>query len=148
MAIRVRRPKQRTELLNRLTEGDGRAFKHLYEALTFCAAFGYESGKQIPFDGTGEPIRWEQFQPGVDALADMLAVASTDNPEILATERLEERIRIFEEYANGGLEALEKELDRNPTRTPREVVLQLVLDRQQIEEPDLGIRRLAEDLSG
>lgn len=134
MAIRVRRPEDKDELLDRIVDGDGNAFNARYEALTFCAALGYSREKRIPFTNTGESIRWEQFQSvGAGALSAMLAVASSDDAEIVAPERIEERIRVFEEYANGGLEVLSNELDMRPKMTPREVVLQLVLDAQQAD---------------
>lgn len=148
MAIRVRRAADKSDLFDTIIEGDRNAFEYLYEALIFCAALGYASNRRVPLGATGESIRWELFQEGADALSAMLAVAASDDPEILAPERSDERILIFEEYANGGLEALAEELDRHPTKTPREVVLQLVLDQQEVEETDLGIRKIAEDLSG
>ena len=150
MAIRVRRPKDKDDLLDRIVDGDGNAFGARYEALTFCAALGYARGKRVPFAETGDPIRWEQFQSvGGAALSSMLAVASSDDPEIVAPERIEDRIRIFEEYANGGLDVLAGELEKRPKMTPREVVLQLVLDAQQPDDDDekLPLDDIAEGLS-
>ena len=150
MALRVRRPKDKDELLDRIVDGDGSAFGARYEAIMFCAALGFARSKRIAFDKSGEPIRWEQFESlGARNLSSMLAVASSDDPEVLAPERLEERIKVFEEYANGGLEELERELDKRPKMTPREVVLQLVLDEQEAdEEEDLPLGKIAEELSG
>lgn len=149
MAIRVRRPRDKDELLDRVVDGDGNAFSARYEALTFCAALGYWREKRVTFTQSGESIRWEQFQSvGGGALSLMLAVASSDDPAIVAPERVEERIRIFEEYANGGLEVLASELENRPKMTPREVVLQLVLDAQQgDDEEKLPLDDIAEGLS-
>lgn len=150
MAIRVRRPKDKDELLDQLVDGDGNAFQARYEALTFCAALGYARGKRLPFEESGERIRWEQFQAvGAGGLTSMLAVATSEDREVLAPERLEERIAVFEEYANGGLEVLQSELDKRPKMTPREVVLQLVLDEQgEVTEADLPLGKIAEGLAG
>ncbi len=149
MAIRVRRPKDKDPLLDQIVDGDGNAFGARYEALTFCAALGYAHGKRIPFKETGDTIRWEQFQSvGGGALSSMLAVASCDDAEIVAPEKIEERILIVEEYANGGLEVLAEELEKRPKMIPREVVLQLVLDAQQDDDDDsLPLDDIAEGLS-
>lgn len=149
MAIRVRRPKDKDELLDRIVDGDGNAFGARYEALTFCAALGYARESRIPFTDAGESIRWEQFHSvGGGALSSMLAVASSDDPEIVAPERIEDRIRVFEEYANGGLEELAGEIEKRPKMTPREVVLQLVLDAQQNDDDEkLPLDDIAEGLS-
>src|SRR4051794_23599153 len=123
MAPRIRRPKDKAELLERLVADGGNPFSYLYEVLTFSAALGYSRDRRRPFDKADEPIRWEQFQShidGADALVDMLAAASTDAADILGDKREEERFRVFEEYANGGLEVLAEELEASPAKSTRE----------------------------
>lgn len=142
MAGRVRRPKQHAELLDRLTSESGNPFKSYYETLTFCAGLGYARNKQVAFDKHDEPIRWAVFQDnidGVDALVDMLAASSTEEVEMLAPEREDDRMRIFEEFACGGLEVLTAEAERNANKPLREVVLDLILaeEKPHTDKPDL-----------
>src|SRR3954466_12334515 len=119
MAIRIRRPAQHSELLEKLTEGSGNPFGTYYEVLTFCAALGYARGAREPFEDSAESIRWELFGSidGAEELVLMLSAAEVDEREILAAGAAEERFRIFEEYANGGLSELANELAAKPAKT-------------------------------
>lgn len=147
MAGRVRRPKDKEELLDRLV--DNSPFDTRYRALTFAAALGFASDRRVAL-GEVDPavsIRWELFREvGTDLLAAMIAALDTDEMEIVAPDRVEARIEIFEEYANGGLEILGEELAARAPKGPREVVLDLVLEAEQAASPgeiDLGV--LAEE---
>lgn len=149
MAARIRRPKAHAELLERLCEGSGNPFNHLYEALVFSAALGFARGERKPFDETDEPIRWEQFTviDGVTALVDMLAVAVVSGePEILATAAEEQRIQVFEEYSNGGLDVIAGAIEASPAKTSREVILDLVLSEQESKSADLDFDSIVESL--
>ena len=44
-----------------------------------------------------------------DTLINMIAVNTVDDPEVMDESRLEERVRIFEEFANGGLEYIQEQ---------------------------------------
>lgn len=139
MAVRVRRPKEHAELLERLVEDAGNPFMHLYEALVFCAALGYARGARAAFEKADGQIRWEQFS-GIDGAGElvlMLAAAEVEDREIVGAEGEAERVRVFEEYANGGLGELAKALDAQPAKTSREVVLDLVIGEQQQGEADI-----------
>src|SRR5262249_19994187 len=61
-----------------------------------------------------DPIRYETLTvpPFSEALINMIAANDVpDDPEIMDSSRLEERIRIFEEYANGGLEYIQDQVN-------------------------------------
>jgi dnd system-associated protein 4 len=149
MAVRIRRPKAHAELLERLCEGSGNPFNHFYEALVFASAVGFTRNQRKPFDDSDEPIRWEQFMviDGAAALVDMLAVAAVeDQREILSGEAEETRFRVFEEYANGGLEVIAAAVEASPAKTTREVVLDLVLAEQQSKAADLDFESIVESL--
>ncbi|MFD7641825.1 DNA phosphorothioation-associated protein 4 [Kitasatospora sp. NPDC059795] len=113
---RFRRPLQHEKLLNDL-HGKNTPFRTLVECMMFAAALGQRKGRREPFEKAGEPIRlalMEGRQYG-DVLIDMLAaVEIQDDPKILADDRLDERVRIFEDYANGGLSYIQGEINTNP----------------------------------
>jgi dnd system-associated protein 4 len=127
---RFRRPAAHEQLLNELTGKDG-PFRALVDALMFAAALGRRKGRRDPFDKPGESIRlalMDGRQYG-DVLIDMIAAAEAqDDPKMLADERLAERIRIFEEYANGGLNFLQGELNTSGSRDLVTIVSSLVMD--------------------
>jgi len=95
--------------------------------LVFAAAVGWYEKNSVPLGVKDEPIRWETAtnRRGTEALVDMIAVAETGDPEILAADRFDERLGIFEGYANGGLEILRGLLASEP-RPAVDVILELI----------------------
>jgi dnd system-associated protein 4 len=148
MAIRIRRPKAHAELLDKLCEGAGNPFTHLYEALLFAASLGFARETREPFQESDEPVRWEQFMniDGSEELVDMLAAAASEDKEVMSEASAEQRYSIFEEYANGGLSVISRALEASPAKTTREVVLDLVLSEQQAPPSDLDFESLVEGL--
>lgn len=119
---RVRRPERHEVLIQQLRNDAG--FPAMRDALLFAAGVGFAQGRRVPFDKSGEPIRYEILTS--DALAEpfvsMLAAVSTEgDPEILDAVRLPERITIFEEYTNGGLEYIQEQV--NTRREPLDVIV-------------------------
>jgi len=119
---RVRRP-ERHEVLIQQMRNDG-GFPAMRDLMLFAAGIGFAQERRIPFDKTAEPIRYEILIN--DALAEpfismLAAVAKEGDPEILDATRLSERITIFEEYANGGLEYIQEQV--NVRREPLDVVV-------------------------
>jgi dnd system-associated protein 4 len=46
-----------------------------------------------------------------DTLINMIAANVVDDPEIMDDTRMDERFKIFEEYANGGLEYIQEQVN-------------------------------------
>jgi len=146
---RVRRSTEKEDLLTSIVEG--KPFELIASALTFAAALGYAQGRRVPLANVdqGNNIRWEIFQNDGAVLAGMIAAGATDEIEIVAPDRVEDRIEILEEYANGGLEILSEEIAARGARTPREVVLDLVLEAETTSPSgELDLSVLAEEWSG
>ncbi len=79
----------------------------------FAAALGARRGDRESLEGRGEGIRVDIFQRAMDdTFIDALAVAVTEDLGVLAKDRGEERITIFEESAKAGLAEMEKVIDR------------------------------------
>lgn len=119
--VRVRRPADHEVLIQQLREEAG--FPTIRDVLLFAAGVGISVERRLPFDRAGEAIRYETVTAEAfsDSFISMLAAAVTEgDPEILDGPRLSERVLIFEEYANGGLEYLQEQA--NARRQPIEVV--------------------------
>ncbi len=127
MPRRVRRPKDKEELLTALVE-EG-PFTTFREVLVFAAALGVASQRRVPFDQSSEPIPWEVFGNTAAPIMDMIAAVTSDEMDILADDRIDERLTIFEEYANGGLEIIRERLANAP-RPALDVVLDIILDHE------------------
>ncbi|BBY44170.1 DNA phosphorothioation-associated protein 4 [Mycolicibacterium celeriflavum] len=120
---RVRRPQQHEALMQELqTEAK---FPTYRDILLYAAAVGYRHERRVPFtNAAGDPIRYETLTtPSFsDTLINMIAAnVVSDDPEIMDVARVEERLRIFEEYANGGLEYVQEQV--NVRHKPANLVL-------------------------
>ncbi|ORW22593.1 hypothetical protein AWC18_07400 [Mycolicibacter nonchromogenicus] len=89
-------------------------FPFIRDVILFAAAVGYAQDRRVPFTVSGESIRLEQLTSPTysDELINMIAANAVSNdPEVLDAARLEERLRVFEEYANGGLEYIQEQIN-------------------------------------
>ena len=105
MADRVRRPAEHEEMLTELR--DRGIFKTYKDALVFAACLGFKRGRRVAFTKSGEPIDLQVFRGEFDeTVLNGLAVAERGEPSAMRRDAEEEKIRIFEEYACGGLEII------------------------------------------
>ncbi|EAZ91897.1 DNA phosphorothioation-associated protein 4 [Crocosphaera chwakensis] len=120
MAInRIRISKDKSELVQSLVDFGGGVgpFQTYADVITFAATLGGKYNKRIPLNIISKepaPISLEIFvSRGYDAVIKLLAIAETNDPHVLSlydTDAENQRVQIFEEYANGGLEQLQEEL--------------------------------------
>lgn len=111
MAGDVRRPKQYEEMLRKLCQEDGKIFLTYKDALVFAACLGFEEERKVSFDKSSEPVGMHIFKGDYDAaIFNCIGLAETNDPSIMGVSREEEKIRIFEEYACGGLEIIENKI--------------------------------------
>ncbi|WP_013323518.1 DNA phosphorothioation-associated protein 4 [Gloeothece verrucosa] len=141
MAIpRIRIAKDKAELVQALVDFNGATgpFQTYADVMVFAAALGAKFQKRVPLGIISKepaPISLEIFiSRGYDALIKLLAIAETKDPKILSAYRLEaeaQRVEIFEEYANGGLEMLRDELRGAVDYSDR---LLLILSNERFQE--------------
>jgi dnd system-associated protein 4 len=90
------------------------AFTTYRDVLLFTASVGAHIKRRVSFATTGEPIRYETLKEPMfaETLINMIAANEVeDDPEIMDSTRIGERLRIFEEYANGGLEYIQEQVN-------------------------------------
>jgi dnd system-associated protein 4 len=110
--VRVRRPQLHEALMIELR--DEAAFSTFRDTLLFAAALGMYFQRRAPFsNASGDPIRYETLTvPSFsEALVSMIAAREIEDPEIMDDARFEERVKIFEEYANGGLDYVQEQIN-------------------------------------
>jgi dnd system-associated protein 4 len=117
---RIRVARDKAELVQVLVAGNGSTspFQTYADVLAFAATFGARWSKRLPLGAISTkepgPISLEIFvSRGYDVAMKLLAIAETKDPKILLVSDPNaeaQRIQIFEEYANGGLEKLQEEL--------------------------------------
>lgn len=127
---RVRRPKDKEPLIKKLVD-DEHVFDTYRDLLVFAAGLGFAKSRQRPFEQSSEPIPWSVFSGvGLDGFVNMLAAVTDDDYTILDPERYDERLKVFEEYANGGLEVIH-ELLAHSSRPSLDVLVQLMMEAGQ-----------------
>ena len=112
---RVKIAKDKADLVKSL-KADGaddttKPFQTYADVLVFAAALGAKRDLRQPFwefsKKDPDPIPYDVFRK-YDKVVKLLAVVATKNPRVLADneEAEESRIKIFEEYANAGLDVI------------------------------------------
>lgn len=121
---RVRRPKQYDSLLNILKDKEEGVFSTLKSALVFAAAVGFKQQVKIEFLETSEPINFNLFNDFKDKpFIYAMALTEFDDVGYLREDKFLETIRLFEEYAAGGLQYLDGVLDKSNLKESIEVLL-------------------------
>ncbi len=116
--IRVARDK--AELVKSLVASadNNSPFQTYADVMLFAATLGAKQHQRVVLGEISKkepgPISSDVFiARGYDAVMKLIAIAATENINIITPDRAEfeqQRIQIFEEYANGGLEILAQEL--------------------------------------
>lgn len=112
---RIHRAKDKEILLEQLTDSKTGVFREIWRALLFAASLGYAHKTRVLLSAveTGKGIDQGTFanHPVWPGISYLFAMVETDSTRGLAASEDDEdlRIKIFEEYANGGLQILKEE---------------------------------------
>jgi dnd system-associated protein 4 len=145
---RVRRPKDQEAIMVRLAQGSDSVFATFVDLLCFAACLGYSRGLSLPFDNSLEPVPWHIFEnSGKDSVVNLIAAVSSEDFGIVGADRFDEKLRVFEQYANGGLQVLSELVEKSP-KSPFDVITDLILEAQKTTS-GVGspLEQMARDLS-
>jgi dnd system-associated protein 4 len=140
---RIRVAKDKAELVKALTSADGATgpFQTYADVIVFAAALGAKHKKQVPLGEISKrepaPVGQEHFFiKGYDFVIKLLAMIEEQEINILSSQEnyVNKSLRVFEEYANGGLEILQNELRGAVDYSDR---LLLVLISERFNEKNL-----------
>lgn len=140
---RIKVAKDKANLVKELKDSDNTTgfFQTYVDVMVFAAALGAKRKKRVPlveFARDLDPIRRDYFNNNkCELIINLLAVSVIQNQKVLADdeESDEQRIKIFEEYANGGLEILQQEL-RGVVDYSEQILLILSSERFKQERQD------------
>ncbi|BAQ61548.1 hypothetical protein GM3708_1954 [Geminocystis sp. NIES-3708] len=120
MAIRIKISQDKANLVQSLVlnnENNQGVFATYADVMAFAAAIGKKNKLRLPLETIAKepsPISLDVFSSrGYDFLFKLLAITENLNPQIISAYDItaeEERVTIFEEYANGGLLKLQEQL--------------------------------------
>ncbi|MEM6803055.1 MAG: DNA phosphorothioation-associated protein 4 [Bacteroidota bacterium] len=142
---RIKIAKDKAELVKALRKSDDTTgpFQTYVDILVFAASLGFAMNQRVPLTEVSkkdpDPIPRDHFtNRDYNQVINLIAIASSQDAKVVAEsdERVENKIRIFEEYANAGLEILKSRLAGSVDHTNQ---LLLLLD------PYIGGRRKSED---
>lgn len=142
--IRIKVAKDKASFVRALKAGDGSTgpFQTYAEVVTFGAAFGFKHNHKVPFSEASrnnpDPIPGDQFRNRI--VIDLIALMEDRNPNVLQRneEFSQENAKLFEQYANGGFELLERELVG--VINVSKAILQMVqATTQPVEADDLNL---------
>jgi dnd system-associated protein 4 len=116
-ANRIKIAKDKVELVKALVASKDTTgpFNTYVEVMVFAAALGAKYKKRVPLEGVAKdlsPLRQDYFTSSFALLINLLAITEIKDIKILGDDEVadDQRIHIFEEYANGGLVILQNEL--------------------------------------
>lgn len=146
---RIRVAKDRAELVKSLiaTADNNSPFQTYADAILFAAVLGAKHQRRLPLGEISKkepgPIGHEVFiARGYDPVMKLIAIATTENINAISPDRLDveqQRIHIFEEYANGGLEILQQELRGAVDYTERILLILAVVKSDKLDSVDRDV---------
>lgn len=142
MALRIKIEQNKANLVQSLVSSSSNSqgiFSTYADLIAFTAAMGKKYQKRVPLENIAKepsPISLDVFiSRGYDLLIKLIAITETQQPSIISaysTNAEEERIKIFEEYANGGLSLLQEKLRGAVDYGDR---ILLILNQERLQKP-------------
>lgn len=128
-----------------LPGSDRRLFPTIRELLCFAALLGFSEKRRVPLDRSKgvEDVSYQQFErDDSHNLIFLIALAETEDPDILREGQEAQCAEIFEEYANGGLAIIKDHLLREGGEYPDRALMSMLRERGYLvpaqAEPDLA----------
>ncbi|MEI8089012.1 MAG: DNA phosphorothioation-associated protein 4 [Opitutaceae bacterium] len=115
---RIQRASDKESLVQTLTTGENPPFKEIWRLLVFAAAVGKSRGRREPLkavdSGKAIPAAIFSNSPAWPGFHYLLALVEKDDSAVLGggDDFENERLVIFEEYANAGLSIIQEELEK------------------------------------
>lgn len=112
-------------------------FRTRQKLLMFAAALGKSENQRSQLRKRGEGIRYDVFQKALDdAFVDGLAVVESGDLHILAENREDDRAKVFEEYAQAGLERM-LQIHRQGRSDPLLQYVELAMEQEARPDSDV-----------
>jgi len=93
-------------------------FTYYYDLMVFSAMVGFHNGKNIPVNDKGLEIKQDTFEKNnLDGYVYLCALQNQKNGDIFREDNENECWKIFESYANSGLEIIDNWLLDSPGDT-------------------------------
>ena len=113
---RIRVPADKQDVFDSLCSSEDAVFEMKAQLMLLAASIGFNEQKRCPFEKSDEPIRFGVYEnlPHFWAVFGLLAITEAKETSALSESQFDERVMVFEEYANGGLEILRSRVTTPP----------------------------------
>ncbi|MBU5310598.1 DNA phosphorothioation-associated protein 4 [Tissierella carlieri] len=114
------------EIYQELGNRNEKIFDSMKDVMVFCALIALRKGKpRKPIEKRGgEPIKVEIFRQDDKNIIDIIALHEYGDLEVITEEKNDEKLTIFEEYANAGMAYIEERFKG----IPKEVEIRSLID--------------------
>lgn len=134
---RVKRDKDKNDLFDLLCKNKNQSvFTKYTDLMVFAASLGHKKNISRPIKVQGESVQIQNFDDGGIILIDLLALNEYEEDDILNNsneDSINKKIKLFEEYCNGGLEYISnKILDKEYEAF--EIIKEIVIDETTNKE--------------
>lgn len=143
---RIHRAIDKESIIQILTSDSVGVFKEIWRLLLFAAVLGFSNQRREPLSSveTGKGIDQLSFgnNPVWPGLLYLLGLVDSDDTQVLKSseESEDERVQIFEEYANGGLAILKEEFEaRNCSLEALLTFIHAKTNPVSVKPPDLEL---------
>ena len=122
--------------VEKLPDAEQSLFPTIRELLCFATLLGYSEKRRIPLDKTKgvEDVSYQQFErDDAEDLIYLIALAETENADLLKEGEEGHCAKIFEEYANGGLQIIGDALRRHGGEYPDRDIMEMLMERGYLD---------------
>ena len=138
MPRRVKRPEDKSELMESLRESeDGGIFDTYKDIMLFAAALAANKGESKPFQKSEERIQYDIFTKYSDneALIYLLGLFRREDLSILSDDNADERLNVLEQYANAGLEEIDSSI-KSTGGSKLDAIINLIVEAEEDDRED------------
>jgi len=131
------------------SDSDIFVFKSYKDLFVFAVCVGYVNDKRKPLSNNkkqGE-IRWEYLTRENKMVIDSVALSESSDPRLLIDSNqdyLDKKVKIAEEYANGGIDILKTELLEKPG-SPLENLVSYMNKVSKLEEKEGFLKKIEDE---
>ncbi|MDO3408385.1 DNA phosphorothioation-associated protein 4 [Saccharibacillus sp. CPCC 101409] len=150
MKRRIRRPKEQELLYKKLVdEEEFGVFSTYKDVFMLAGAVGFMEKKRIEFTSQAEGMPWSVFNLETDeSFIDAIALIETEDLSLFNEddEVFDKKMKIFEEYAAGGIEVVYEKIMENPKQSLNNFFEYIISMEDDLTDKERNLKGIADIL--